>query len=114
MTCARYGSLAATMAALSVGMPLAASASEDVAELAAVRAATERFQDVKIALAEGYIPDPLGMCITADMEGLPAHFGAMGIHYMRPDLLKITGASPRVDGMSTHTDRKSTRLNSSH
>src|SRR3546814_11273887 len=44
------------------------------------------------------------MCITADMEGLPAHFGAMGIHYMRPDLLKITGASPRVDGMSTHTD----------
>jgi hypothetical protein len=30
--------------------------------------------------------------------------GAMGLHYIRPDLLKITGAEPRVNGQSTYTD----------
>ena len=34
--------------------------------LAAVRAATERFRDVKVALAEGYIRDPFDLCDTAD------------------------------------------------
>ena len=72
---------------------------------AAVRKATERFRDVKIALAEGYIADPSGMCITAEMEGQPRHLGGMGIHYFRPDLLGITGPpNPRVDGTGTHTD----------
>jgi hypothetical protein len=73
--------------------------------LAAVRAATERFQDAKVALAEGYIPDPSGMCITAEMEGQPTQLGAMGIHYFRPDLLGITGPpNPRVSGTGAHTD----------
>ena len=73
--------------------------------LAAVRAATERFQDVKVALAEGYIADPSGMCITAAMEGQPSQLGAMGIHYFRPDLLGITGPpNPRVNGTGVHTD----------
>jgi hypothetical protein len=45
------------------------------------------------------------MCETADMMGLPAAKGAMGIHYFRPDLLGITAPpNPRVDGASTHTD----------
>ncbi|MBW3630592.1 MAG: hypothetical protein KY464_15015 [Gemmatimonadetes bacterium] len=73
--------------------------------LAAVRAATERFRDVKVALAEGYIQDPSGMCATAEMEGRPAEEGAMGIHYFRPDLLGITGPpNPRVSGTGTYTD----------
>lgn len=78
---------------------------EDFAEaVEKVRAATERFTDVKVALAEGYIPDPAGHCVTAAGEGLPAELGGMGIHYLRPDLLGITATSPRVDGTGTHTD----------
>jgi len=73
-------------------------------DLAAVRAATERFQDVNVALAEGYLRDPMDVCETADMMGQPAEAGAMGIHYFRPDLLGITAVDPRVDGTSTHTD----------
>ncbi len=74
------------------------------AELTAARAAAERFQDVEVALAEGYIQDPMGMCETAEMMGRPASDGAMGIHYFRPDLLQITAVEPRVNGMGTHTD----------
>jgi hypothetical protein len=73
--------------------------------LAEVRQATERFQDVNVALAEGYIRDPNNMCETAEMMGRPAALGAMGLHYFRPDLLGITGPpSPRVNGNGTHTD----------
>lgn len=70
-----------------------------------VRKATERFRDVNVALAEGYIRDPANMCVTAEMEGRPAEEGAMGIHFFRPDLLGITGPpNPRVDGTGTYTD----------
>jgi hypothetical protein len=70
-----------------------------------VRQATERFRDVKVALAEGYIRDPMNLCETAPMMGRPASLGAMGIHYFRPDLLGITAPpSPRVNGNGTHTD----------
>jgi hypothetical protein len=70
-----------------------------------VRAATERFRDVKVALAEGYIADPGNICETADMMGKPAELGAMGIHYFRSDMLGISGPpNPRVDGNGTHTD----------
>lgn len=73
--------------------------------LAEVREVTERFRDVKVALAEGYIRDPSNMCETAEMMGRPAALGAMGIHYFRPDLLGITEPpSPRVHGTGTHTD----------
>lgn len=73
--------------------------------LADVRAATERFRDVKVALAEGYIRDPGNVCDSAEMMGRPATLGAMGIHFFRPDMLGITGPpSPRVDGTGTHTD----------
>ena len=74
-------------------------------DLAAVRAATARFQDVKVALAEGYVRDPGDMCDTAEMMGRPAKLGAMGIHFFRPDLLGISAPpNPRVDGNGTHTD----------
>ncbi len=73
--------------------------------LAAVRAATERFRDVEVALAEGYMADPGNLCEEASMIGRPDSEGAMGIHYFRPDLLGITAApNPRVDGIGTHTD----------
>ena len=71
----------------------------------AIRAATERFRDVRVALAEGYVRDPASMCVTAAMEGMPPQLGDMGIHYFRPDLLGITGPpNPRVSGTGTHTD----------
>jgi len=82
----------------------AEEASTEPAFMAELRAATERFRDVNVALAAGYIPDPSGACITAPMEGQPAELGAMGIHYFRPDLLGITATEPRVDGNGTHTD----------
>ncbi len=70
-----------------------------------VRELTARYQDVKVALADGYIPDPSGMCVAATMEGRSAEEGAMGVHYVRPDLLGITGPpNPRVSGTSTYTD----------
>lgn len=73
--------------------------------LATVRQATERFQDVEVALAEGYIRDPFDLCDTAEMLGQPAELGAMGVHYFRPDLLGIEGPpDPRVSGTGTHTD----------
>jgi hypothetical protein len=73
--------------------------------LAAVRAATARFQDVNVALAEGYVRDPMNLCETAEMMGRPARLGAMGVHYFRPDLLGISGPpNPRVSGTGTHTD----------
>lgn len=73
--------------------------------LAEVRRATERFRDVTVALAEGYVADPMNVCETAEMMGRPASLGAMGIHYFRPDLLGLSAApSPRVNGVGTHTD----------
>ncbi|HYW15069.1 MAG TPA: hypothetical protein VE891_02805 [Allosphingosinicella sp.] len=70
-----------------------------------VRAATHRFRDVEVALAEGYVRDPGNMCDTAEMMGQPRSRGGMGIHFFRPDLLGITTPpSPRVDGKGTHTD----------
>ena len=82
-----------------------AVAGPDEPDLAAVRSATERFRDVKVALAEGYIADPMKVCETAGMMGRTDDTGAMGVHYFRPDLLGITAPpNPRVDGVGTHTD----------
>lgn len=73
--------------------------------LAEVRAATERFADVKIALAEGYVRDPANMCEDAEMMGKPKEMGGMGIHFFRPDLLGITAPpNPKVAGNGTHID----------
>lgn len=70
-----------------------------------VRSLTERFKDVNVALAEGYIRDPMNLCDAAEMMGRPAEEGVMGIHYFRPDRLGIAGPpDPRVSGTGTHTD----------
>ncbi len=97
--------LALTVSACSSLPPGSAAAAGAEPTLDELRAATARFRDVKVALAEGYVPDPANICDTAEMMGRPAALGAMGIHYFRPDLLGITGPpNPRVDGTGTHTD----------
>jgi hypothetical protein len=88
--------------AFSGGRPGAAPGEPTLAE---VRRATERYRDVNVALAEGYIRDPANLCDSAEMMGRPASLGAMGIHFFRPDMLGITAPpSPRVNGNGTHTD----------
>ncbi|WP_202884395.1 hypothetical protein [Halomonas sp. YLGW01] len=78
---------------------------EDITALIeSIRTATARFQDVNVALAEGYIPEPSGECVRADAHGMPTELGSMGIHYLRPDLLGITVTEPRVEGTGIHTD----------
>jgi hypothetical protein len=83
-------------------LPAAAGVREDT--LAAIRAGSERFQDVEVALAEGYVRDPANHCFGAEMMGMPAEWGVMGIHYFRPDLLGVTATEPRVDGNGLHLD----------
>lgn len=96
-------SLAAFASPLSA--QLASPAVKPDPDLAVVRAATDRFRDVNVAVAEGYVRDPMNLCDTAEMMGRPAELGVMGIHYARPDLLGITGPpNPRVNGTGTHTD----------
>jgi hypothetical protein len=89
-------------AALAAAAPAAAPVEPTLDE---VRAATARFKDVKVALAEGYLADPENICHTAGHMGRDQALGGMGIHYFRPDLLGIKGPpSPRVAGEGVHTD----------
>lgn len=92
----------ATIAALMIAVtPLAVSAAD--VDLDQMRASVEKYKDINVAMAEGYIT-PDNLCVSAAAEGLPAELGAMGIHYIHPALLKITGTEPRVNGESTYTD----------
>ena len=101
---AALAGLAFALPAFGQGVPVS-NASSAAPSLEAIRKATARFADVSVALAEGYVADPSGMCITAEMEGMPRQLGDMGIHYFRPDLLGITAPpNPRVSGTGTHTD----------
>jgi hypothetical protein len=72
-------------------------------DLDTMRANVEKYKDINVALAEGYIT-PDNHCVSAKGEGLPPELGAMGIHYIHPAMLKITGTEPRVNGDSTYTD----------
>lgn len=74
------------------------------AAVPALREATARFKDVEVALAEGYIRDPMNLCVTAPFEGYPSQLGTMGIHFFRPDLLGLTATEPRVNGVGVHMD----------
>jgi len=69
-----------------------------------MRAEFAKYQDVNIALADGYIPDPSGMCVTAAEIGLPTEAGAMGVHYLNPALLQLVDGGDRVNGNATATD----------
>lgn len=72
-------------------------------DLDAMRAGVEKYKDINVALAEGYMT-PDNHCVSAEGEGLPPELGAMGIHYIHPALLKITATEPHVDGESIYTD----------
>ena len=87
---------------LLLACPALADEAEDT--LAAMRAASERFQDVDVALAEGYLRDPADHCHGAEMMGMPPEWGVMGIHFFRPDMLGVTATEPRVDGNGMHLD----------
>ena len=69
----------------------------------AVKAATAKYRDVKVAISEGFTTD--GKCTTAEMLGFPASQGAMGLHYVRKDLLGIGPPAPgRITGNGTYTN----------
>jgi hypothetical protein len=74
-------------------------------DFATVRAATARFQDVNVAIADGYVQDPMNRCDTAQMMGWSNGPRANGVHYFRPDLVGIkTPPSRRSTGSAAHTD----------
>lgn len=87
---------------------LAGGAGEALAgadSIEAIRAATAKYADVNVALAEGFIPAPPGDCVSAAMEGLPAELGAMGIHYVSPALLGLFPPDGgRVNGNGMNAD----------
>ena len=93
-----------TKVASATPTPVSAARGPSEEVIAEIRQAAERYRDIKVALAEGFITDPASTCETAEKMGYPKELGAMGIHYFRPDLLGITGVDPRVDGVGTHTD----------
>jgi hypothetical protein len=72
-----------------------------------VRSIAEKYRDVNVAKAEGYTTD--NKCMTAEMLGQSAALGAMGLHYVRRDMLGLPPkpsppGSGRVLGTGTHTD----------
>ena len=89
----------ACILALLIASPAVA---EDV-DLDQLRISLDRYRDVNVALADGYF-SPDNHCVSAAGEGLPPELGAMGIHFIHPELLQITATEPRVDGTGTHTD----------
>jgi hypothetical protein len=87
---------------LAVSVTACSEADSAVPSLDTIRAMNERFADVDVALAAGYVPDT--RCVDATMVGLPAEEGAMGVHYMRMDLLNMEEQEPRFSGFSRNTD----------
>lgn len=98
------GAAIAAFGLTTLAAPNTATAHDVAAEIEKVRLATEKYNDVNVAMAAGYVPAPPGDCVTAAKEGLPPQWGGMGIHYIHPKMLKIKGAEPKVTGDSTHTD----------
>jgi hypothetical protein len=93
------------LAAASAALLSASAPAPGEPDLAEIRAAAERYRDIDVALAEGYVAPPGAPCETAEAMGRPAALGGMGVHYFRPDLLGITAPpSPRVAGTGTHMD----------
>ncbi|MGE0456668.1 MAG: hypothetical protein AB7O56_00490 [Bauldia sp.] len=108
-TSAKSGSaaVAAIAAAACLSFASAATAQSVRPEAAAImdqmREAFAKYQDVNVALAEGFIPDPTGHCATAVDFGLPLETGTMGLHYLHPERLQLTEGD-RVTGLTTNTD----------
>jgi hypothetical protein len=71
-----------------------------------VSAIAAKYRDVNVAKAEGFTTD--NKCVTAKMLGHPEAMGAMGLHYVRRDLLGLPPTPPggggRVEGTGAHVD----------
>lgn len=98
----------ATIFALAV-LAAGCSTSEGEPSLDEVRSIAAKYRDVAVAKAEGYSTD--NKCVTAAMLGHPEAMGAMGLHYVRRDLLglpPVPASQPpkatRVKGTGTHID----------
>jgi hypothetical protein len=65
-------------------------------EIEAARMSNDKFSDVNVALAEGYLQDPHGLCVTSADVGAPPELGAMGVHYI--NLAHLGSAMPPGDG----------------
>jgi hypothetical protein len=82
-------------AAADEDVPVHAAAQGEEPSIDQIRAATERFKGVKVALAEGYARDPMDECATSQDMGKPAALGGMGIHYanrkLQPLLVRRAG-----------------------
>lgn len=74
------------------------SASAEDATWALLDAMAVRYADASAAMADGFIRDPAGHCVTAEMVGLPATQGAMGVHYLHPARLGLDPESMPVNG----------------
>lgn len=83
--------------------PPAVSAEEAAAEETLASLAS-RYASPDAAVADGFMPDPSGMCVTADMVGLPASQGAMGLHYLHPGRLGLVADAPRPTGTDAVID----------
>jgi hypothetical protein len=69
-----------------------------------LRASTSKYLDVAAALADGYERDAMNICETPAHMGLIQDLGAMGIHYLRRDLLGIAKDQTRLDVTTAHVD----------
>lgn len=99
--CRGTGRLTSSASMLLILAACSQAASEPT--LTEVRAAAERYRNVDVAIAEGYTTD--NKCVTAEMLGFPAAQGAMGLHYVRRDLLGLPDKPQgRVAGTGTYTD----------
>lgn len=63
-----------------------------------MRALSEKYADPAAALADGFVRDPHGLCVTGAMMGDP-ELGGMGVHYFRPDRLGLTSKEPPITGV---------------
>jgi hypothetical protein len=94
------------VASLMAGLAACATTANEPS-LDEVKSLSEKYRDVSVAKSEGYTTD--NKCTTAEMLGFPAAMGAMGLHYVRRDLLGLPPkpAPPgngRVHGTGMYTD----------
>jgi hypothetical protein len=71
------------------------------AQLAQARAATARYHDVEIALADGFAPPPDGHCVSGPE-------GAMGYHYVNVD--RVGQLDPRLPQVLLYVPEADGRL----
>ena len=88
--------------ALAGSLTACASAMRNEPSLGQVKALAKKYRNVNVAKAEGYTTDH--KCTTAEMLGFPAEQGAMGLHYVRRDLLGLP-PKPAPPGSQTTSHR---------